>query len=454
MRRIKHKLYFQHSRSSVIPKISIFLMTTVVLLMILSGCGSDDSGPALNADFDFSYVNDNLVKFENKSAGEYYSVTWDFGNGQTEETTEKNKTYNIPYQVAGDYNVSLTLLDFVGNTNTVNKTITIAKTSFVVSFSAELSSDNSNIVKLTNSTQGTFDSFKWVFRNKEVADETNYDAYFPFAGIYTIEMVVIKEGIEYTEQKNVTIVSDDANYVDHLALTWSDEFDGTTLNTDAWTYETGSHGWGNNELQNYTAGSNADVSDGQLTITARKVNDNMTPGSYSSSRLITKNKGEFQYGRFEIRAKLPAGRGIWPAIWMLGGDFGTAGWPACGEIDIMEYVGYQPDVVHATIHTPSGFGGSGNGASKSLPTCEEEFHNYGIVWTENKIDFYIDTPSNISHTYAPATKTDENWPFDQTAFFILNVAVGGDWGGAQGIDNAIFPQTMEIDYIRVYQESN
>jgi beta-glucanase (GH16 family) len=138
---------------------------------------------------------------------------------------------------------------------------------------------------------------------------------------------------------------------------------------------------------------------------------------------------------------------------MLGSNFGSAGWPACGEIDIMEYVGYQPNTVHATIHTPSGYGANGNGSSMTLETCEEEFHNYGLIWTESKLVLYVDDPNNIVHTYSPTTKTPENWPFDQPSFFLLNVAVGGNWGGAQGIDNTIFPQSMEIQYVRVYQEA-
>ena len=435
----------------MVKKLNLLILFFIILLTWTS-CGSDDTGSELVPDFVFTYTNDNQVRFENQSSGEYYSLTWDFGNGQTEETIDKNETFNILYPITGNYNVSLKLLDFVGNTKSINKTVSIMSTSFSVAFSAQPDAVNPNVINLTNQTVGEFDSFKWLFRGKEIENETTYDAYFPFTGQYTITLSVVKDGVTYTEDKKVNILSDDVNYVDKLTLTWAEEFDGNVVNPDAWTYETGAHGWGNNELQNYTAGGNADVSNGMLTLTAEKLNDNMQAGSYSSTRLISRNKQEFQYGRIEIRAKLPSGRGIWPAIWMLGGNFTTTGWPACGEIDIMEYVGFEPNIVHSTIHTASGFGGNGNGRSASLPSAEEEFHNYGIVWTKNKIQFYIDEPSNITHTYAPATKTDENWPFDQTAFFILNIAVGGDWGGAQGIDNSIFPQTMEIDYVHVYQE--
>jgi beta-glucanase (GH16 family) len=123
-------------------------------------------------------------------------------------------------------------------------------------------------------------------------------------------------------------------------------------------------------------------------------------------------------------------------------------------MDIMEYVGYQPNTVHSYVHTTAGHGGGGSGSSMTLETCEEEFHTYGLIWDEEALIFYVDTPDNIVHTYAPEVKTNENWPFNQPAFFLLNVAVGGSWGGAQGIDNSIFPQSMEVDYVRVYQKVN
>ncbi len=117
----------------------------------------------------------------------------------------------------------------------------------------------------------------------------------------------------------------------------------------------------------------------------------------------------------------------------------------------MEYVGYQPDIVHSTVHTTAGSGGNGSGGSISLPTAEEAFHIYGVLWTEESLTFYVDSPDNIVHVYAPASKNDTNWPFNKPHFFILNLAVGGTWGGAQGIDNSIFPQSMEVDYVRVYE---
>jgi beta-glucanase (GH16 family) len=412
-----------------------------------------DSERSFSADFSYEFKDINRVEFKNESTGEYYSITWDFGIGDPETTTDKNKNFVIYYPNAGEYEVSLKVLDYTGNTKTATQTLVIEVTDLLVSFTVGIDPSSPNLVSLKNTTEGDYDSFSWIYRNKEVKDENEITAYFPFAGNYEVELRVQKDDNIFTETQSVNISQDDPGYIENFTLVWSDEFDGPGINTSNWTFETGATGWGNNELQNYTNGDNAEIVDGKLIITARKVNEDKAIGSYTSARLITENKQEFQYGRMEIRAKLPSGTGVWPAIWMLGSDFRVAGWPECGEMDIMEYVGYQPNTIHSTVHTPSGFGGNGNGSSKILATCEEEFHIYGMLWTEQELIFYTDTQDNITHRYAPSTKNDNTWPFDQPAFFILNLAIGGDWGGLQGIDNSIFPQQLEIDYVRVYQES-
>lgn len=220
-----------------------------------------------------------------------------------------------------------------------------------------------------------------------------------------------------------------------------------------WKYDTegNEYGWGNNEAQYFTEGNkkNASIENGVLIITAHK--EKIGDKEYTSARLVSKK--DWKYGRIEVRAKLPSGTGIWPAIWMLGSNINSVGWPECGEMDIMEYVGYEPDNVNATVHTSSGYGDSADGSNMILKSCEEEFHKYGLIWTNEKLTFYVDSVENVIHTYAPHIKTSENWPFDKSAYLILNVSVGGDWGGMQGIDNSIFPQTMEIDYVRVYQKT-
>jgi beta-glucanase (GH16 family) len=421
-----------------------------VIILLLTSC-TKETKSNFTVDFSYELMDDNHVKFVNLSEGEYYSLDWDFANGETAATTDKNKTYTIYYPQAGEYNVSLSVLDYIGNIKSTSKTVGITKSDLILSFSATIDPAAPNYVNLVNTSIGNYDSSKWIYRNKEIENEISTVAYFPFAGNYEIELQVIKGTDTFSEKQMVTITRDDPDYGSNLTLSWADEFDETNVNTNDWTFETGATGWGNNELQNYTDGDNAKIENGILILTAKKVNDNTTVGSYTSTRMVTKGKKEFTYGKMEIRAKLPSGRGIWPAIWMLGGNIDYVGWPACGEIDIMEYVGYQPNTIYATVHTTSGSGSNGDGNGKTLETAEEEFHIYGLLWTEQKMVFYTDTLENVTYTYSPANKNDNNWPFNKPQYFILNVAVGGNWGGAQGIDNSIFPQSMEIDYVRVYQ---
>jgi len=428
----------------------LLLVVLTTSFFLFSSCEKKDE-LGFTADFNYEFIDANHVKFTNASSGEYYSLTWDFGVGDPVTTTDKKEEFTIYYPQAGDINVSLKVYNYTGENKEAVKVINIEQTDLFVSFAMVYDDEKPNDVLLINTSEGEWDTFIWKYRNLEVPDETNHTAYFPFEGIYTIELLVIKDGSEFSVSQTANILDDDPEYIENLTLVWSDEFDGTSVNTNFWTFETGQHGWGNNELQNYTNGDNSEIVDGKLIITAKKVNNNTLPGSYTSSRMVSRYKEEFQYGRFEIRAKLPSGTGIWPAIWMLGSNLGEVSWPACGEIDIMEYVGYDPNIVHSTVHTTAGSGVNGSGSSMSLPTCEEEFHNYGVIWTDEKMVFYVDSMDNVIHTYNPAVKTPENWPFDQKAFFILNVAVGGNWGGVQGVDNSIFPQSLEIDYVRVYQ---
>ena len=238
-------------------------------------------------------------------------------------------------------------------------------------------------------------------------------------------------------------------------LFWNDEFDGDSLDMEKWKFETGASGFGNNEWQEYTDKGNGKVSDGTLKITAIKTGDGQKVGDYTSARLNSVQS--FTYGRLEIRAKIPQhkGKGSWPAIWMLGEDFKTKGWPECGEIDIMEYVSYDPGVVHFNFHSKDNNHMIGTNVSSGpvkLETIEEEFHNYGIIWTEDKLQSYLDTPDNIMLSFdRPKEFNKDNWPFDSPFYFLLNVAVGGNWGGKEGVDDSIFPSTMEIDYVRVYK---
>ena len=240
-------------------------------------------------------------------------------------------------------------------------------------------------------------------------------------------------------------------------LVWADEFQYSGLpDSLRWSYDSGDGcpdicGWGNNELEYYTVNrkENARVENGHLIIEARK--EKMGNRSYTSARLVSKHKGDWRYGRIEIRAKLPRGIGIWPAIWMLPTDWSYGGWPRSGEIDIMEFVGYQPDTVYSTVHTEMFNGMSGTQKSVGLPMTDpsEAFHVYAVEWTKDRLDFYIDQKK--FHTFKNLGQGIGAWPFDQKFYLILNVAVGGNWGGKMGVDDAIFPQQLLVDYVRVYQ---
>lgn len=242
----------------------------------------------------------------------------------------------------------------------------------------------------------------------------------------------------------------DKNWQFETTPMWEDNFN-TAGAPDAskWTFETGGSGWGNNELQFYTSGSNASVAGGNLTITAKK--EANSGREYTSSRMITKGKGDFLYGRFEVRAKLPKGRGTWPAIWMLYSENSYGNWPASGEIDIMEHVGFDQNKVHCTIHT-SAFNhtrGTEKSAAKIVPTATDEFHVYRVDWTPYAIRGFIDDAQYFEFLNTNAGFTE--WPFDKKFFLILNVAVGGNWGGAQGVDPNVFPASMVIDYVKVFK---
>lgn len=234
-------------------------------------------------------------------------------------------------------------------------------------------------------------------------------------------------------------------------LVWSDEFNYQGLPDPLkWGYDTGGRGWGNHELQNYTfkETKNARVENGNLIIEARK--EQSGRNEYSSARLLTKGKADWTYGRIDVRAKLPKGVGTWPAIWMLGSNTPLK-WPDDGEIDIMEHVGYNHGVIHASIHCKKYYHriGTQKTATIAVPDCSEEFHVYSLDWDAEKITMLIDNKPYFSFANEHSDRT--GWPFDTPAYLLLNVAVGGDWGGQKGVDASVYPQRMEIDYVRVYQ---
>jgi beta-glucanase (GH16 family) len=234
-------------------------------------------------------------------------------------------------------------------------------------------------------------------------------------------------------------------------LVWSDEFNYKGLpDSTKWNYDVGGHGWGNNELQYYTSKElkNARVENGLLIIEAIK--EKTGNNEYSSARLVTKGKGDWMYGRIDVRAKLPKGRGTWPAIWMLGSTQKLK-WPDDGEIDIMEEVGYNPGVIHASAHTKKYFHsiGTQKTATTLVADCSDEFHVYSLDWNAETITILVDDRPYF--TFKNEHTGNEAWPFNKPFHLLLNIAVGGGWGGQKGIDDSVFPQRMEIDYVRVYQ---
>jgi beta-glucanase (GH16 family) len=235
-------------------------------------------------------------------------------------------------------------------------------------------------------------------------------------------------------------------------LVWSDEFDiDGAPDASKWTYDIGGSGWGNSEAQYYTSNlKNSEIKNGFLYINA--LMEDFEGKKYTSARLVTKSKGDWTYGKVEVRAKLPQGRGLWPAIWMLPTDWEYGGWPDSGEIDIMENLGYIPYWISGTVQTKSYnfLQSSQKQAITGVSDCYTEFHSYILEWESDEIRIYVD--SKLYLTFKDEGTGFEVWPFDKRFHLLLNVAVGGTFGGANGIDDNIFPQSMVVDYVRVYQK--
>jgi beta-glucanase (GH16 family) len=247
----------------------------------------------------------------------------------------------------------------------------------------------------------------------------------------------------------VPIVQPAKEYSFESTPAWADEFDGEGAPDPAkWGYDVGGSGWGNNELQYYTnTTNNAAVKDGLLTITAKK--EAFSGREYTSSRMVSKNGSEMLYGRIEVKAKLPAGRGSWPAIWMLPNDYAYGNWPASGEMDIMEHVGYDQNNVHFSLHSQLYNSTNSKSGMMNIPTASTEFHTYREDWTPVSIKGYYD--DKLVYTYINDGKGFAGWPYDKPFHLLLNLAVGGNWGGVQGVDDSIFPIAMQVDYVRFYK---
>lgn len=293
------------------------------------------------------------------------------------------------------------------------------------------------------------------YNNILVAGNTTGDFEYQFkkegTNSYEVEVIAFSKTNHNIRSKKALTVYVHANGFNDLV--WFDDFDGTSaaLNASKWTYDLGDGcpnvcGWGNGEQQYYTDRTdNVKVENGMLKITAKK--EALGGKQYTSARIKTQGKFSFTYGRLEVLAKLPASGGTWPAIWMLGDNITSVGWPKCGEIDIMEHRGNFPGEVSCALHTESSSGNTINKGAVSVQNVSDAFHLYAVEWTEDKLAFYVD--NNLFYTYQPASKTEANWPFYQDQFIILNVAVGGTLGGE--IPAAFNDAQMVVEYVKLYQ---
>lgn len=322
-------------------------------------------------------------------------------------------------------------------------TVQIAPSNLVVT--TNVSTDGSGYVSFTATATNAV-SYVYEFGNGVIltvpSGITTYQ--YTTAGSITYSVTVTarsSSGLTINKTVQVTV-----NVVPAApALVWSDEFNVDGLpNAAKWGYDigTGSGGWGNNELQYYTSRpENAYVQNGVLKITAIK--ENYSGSAYTSARLLSKDKYSFKYGRIEIRAKFPTGVGTWPAAWMLGNNINTAGWPACGEIDIVEHLGRDLNKIYGTLHYPGHSGGNADGNTIIIPDATTAFHTYTVDWSSTAIKIYVD--SQLYHTVANSAAI----PFNQNFFILLNMAMGGNFGGS--VDPAFTSAILEIDYVRVYQ---
>ncbi len=331
----------------------------------------------------------------------------------------------------------LSILSFFGCSKGNDAPNDIVPSNLVVN--AAVSTDNSGKVNFTSTATNAV-SYDYDFGNgiyQTVASGALTYAY-PSSGNYMVK-VTAKSSSGQTISKSIDVAVSVS-----LTLVFSDEFNTAGApDPSKWGYDigTGNGGWGNNELQYYTNSSdNSIVSNGTLKITAKK--ESFSGSAYTSARLLTKNKFSTKYGKVEVRAKLPAGTGTWPAIWMLGNNIDAVGWPACGEIDIMEHKGSDQNRVYGTLHHPGHSGANGDGGTTVISNATTDFNIYSMEWNASVIKFSVN--GNVFYSFP----NNSNLPFNQNFFLILNVAMGGSFGGP--VDPAFSNASMEVDYVRVW----
>lgn len=326
--------------------------------------------------------------------------------------------------------------------DTEDRPVNAAPTGLVIS--ADVAADGSGLVNFKASADRAT-SYFFEFGNGASATDADGEVEHTYSMVGNNSYVVTVKAsnaqgeLVKSTQIRVNVASNEPD------LVWSDEFNSNGApDPTKWGYDigTGDNGWGNNELQYYTSRSeNVTVTNGVLRITARKENYNGM--AYTSTRMLSKGKFQFKYGRVEISAKLPEGIGTWPALWMLGSNFDQVSWPACGEIDIMEHLGRDPNVIHGTFHYPGRFGGNANSGSLRIQNASTEFHKYSVDWRADKIQIFVD--DQLIHTLTNSA----DLPFNQEFFLIVNLAMGGNWPGP--VDPAVTSAVFEVDYIRVYE---
>jgi beta-glucanase (GH16 family) len=348
---------------------------------------------------------------------------------------ERNKIINMKCMGLVLLISMLSILSCTKNTTPGNSNI--VPTDLIVN--ANVSTDNSGNVSFT-ATANNANTYDYDFGNGVYQTvPTGAVTYrYPASGNYTVN-VTAKSSTGNTIAKSVQVTVTVAQ-----SLVWADEFNTPGApDPSRWGYDigNGNNGFGNNELQYYTNRSdNVIISNGTLKITAKK--ESFSGFNYTSTRMLTKNKFSTKYGKIEVRAKLPTGVGTWPAIWMLGNNIDQAGWPACGEIDIMEHKGSDQNRVYGTLHHPGHSGGNGDGATTTIANATTEFNVYAVEWSATVIKFSVN--GNVYYTF----NNNASLPFNQNFFIILNFAMGGTFGGP--VDPAFSQATMEVDYVRVY----
>ena len=428
--------------------VALFLVFTV-------SCENESTGTEpLEASFEVLSTDngDNYRRFVNSTSGEYAQYVWNFGEG----TSVLNEdSIEIFYADAGSYQVTLDVIkgQVISRDTQI---VVIENDGLKVGFEIEQNNTSPYVYTFKNISANTAEDLVWSL---DYAGTVDYDSesislYCGFKATYKISLTGTVDGESITHTETFSIDNDDPSYFSDMELVFSDEFDGTELDDSKWTHETGGHGWGNSELQYYTDGDNTSVEDGKLKITAKK--EYYSGKFYTSSRI--NGKEDFTYGRLEFSAKVPdyKAKGVWPAGWMLGTAIkqGTS-WPLCGEIDIMEYVSRRPNYFFQTIHTESNNHSSGTQIGTGdlfLSDIEESYHVYGILWTPKSLKFYLDTPDNVQLTFNKTVGAGvSTWPFDKPFYFLFNQAVGGSFGG--DVDDSALPSVFEIDYVRVYQNT-